>query len=110
MSRSAYGWMNNSGFAKEHPRAWPQHDRKGTVHYDLYPPDALIRRLYEWPALTKFIGTVLGEERFYICDDPVMSAVLSVMKGEVPRGLVNRAVADDPRWQRKLAGYKARFG
>jgi hypothetical protein len=80
MSRSAYGWMNNSGFAKEHPRAWPQHDRKGTVHYDLYPPDALIRRLYEWPALTKFIGTVLGEERFFICDDPVMSAVLSVMK------------------------------
>jgi phosphoglycerate dehydrogenase-like enzyme len=39
-----------------------------------------------------------------------VAAVLSVMKGEVPRGLVNRAVADDPRWQRKLAGYKAKFG
>ena len=39
-----------------------------------------------------------------------IAAVLSVMKGEVPRGLVNRAVADDPRWQKKLAGYRAKFG
>src|SRR5688500_5943365 len=38
-SRSAYGWMNNSAFEPGHPRAWPQHDRKGTVHYALYPHD-----------------------------------------------------------------------
>src|ERR1043166_7836253 len=80
MHRSAYGWMDNKGFAADHPRGWPQHDRKGTVHYDLYPADALIRRLYEWQPLTRFIGAVLGEQRFFICDDPVMSVVLSVMK------------------------------
>lgn len=80
MHRSAYGWMDNKAFAADHPRGWQHHDRKGTVHYDLYPADAMIRRLYEWEPLTKFIGTVLGEERFFICDDPVMSVVLSVMK------------------------------
>jgi phosphoglycerate dehydrogenase-like enzyme len=39
-----------------------------------------------------------------------VAAVLSVMKGEVPRGLVNRAVADDPAWRAKLAALGARFG
>jgi len=80
MHHSAYGWTDNNGFAADHPRGWPQHDCKGTVHYDLYPADALIRRLYEWEPLTRFIGIVLGEKRFFICDDPVMSVVLSVMK------------------------------
>lgn len=77
--RSAYGWLDNAAFDHDHPRGWPQHDRKGTVHYDLYPPDAMIRRLYEWQPLTDFITTVLRMEQLYICDDPVMSVVLSVM-------------------------------
>ena len=38
-----------------------------------------------------------------------VAAVLSVMRGEVPRGLVNREVADRPGWRRKLEGYRRRF-
>jgi phosphoglycerate dehydrogenase-like enzyme len=37
-------------------------------------------------------------------------AVLDVMHGRVPRGIVNRAVADNPAWQAKLRGYAERFG
>lgn len=39
-----------------------------------------------------------------------IAAVQAVMQGEVPRGLVNREIADDPVWRRKLAALKARFG
>ena len=37
-------------------------------------------------------------------------AVLDVMHGRVPRGIVNRKVTDDPRWQAKLEAYRERFG
>ena len=39
-----------------------------------------------------------------------VAAVLSVMQGEVPRGIVNREIADNPAWRRKLEGYRAAFG
>jgi phosphoglycerate dehydrogenase-like enzyme len=37
-------------------------------------------------------------------------AALSIMRGEPPRGIVNRKVADDPRWRAKLERYAATFG
>ena len=39
-----------------------------------------------------------------------VAAVLAVMRGEVPRGLVNPAITQNSAWQSKLAGYKTRFG
>lgn len=39
-----------------------------------------------------------------------VQAVLEVMQGRVPRGVVNRAVLDSQRWRDRLAGYRARFG
>ncbi len=36
-------------------------------------------------------------------------AVLEVQHGRVPRGVVNRAVLDDPQWKRRLADIAARF-
>jgi phosphoglycerate dehydrogenase-like enzyme len=39
-----------------------------------------------------------------------VAAVQAVMRGEVPRGLVNREIADDPAWRKKLEALKARFG
>lgn len=79
-TRSAYLWLKDEPFPEDDPRGWLQHDRKGTVHYDLYPPGSLIQRLYEWQPLTRFIGDVLEESAFHICADTVMSVVLSVMK------------------------------
>jgi phosphoglycerate dehydrogenase-like enzyme len=39
-----------------------------------------------------------------------VKAVLDVMHGRVPRGLVNRSIADDARWREKLKEYGRRFG
>lgn len=39
-----------------------------------------------------------------------VEAVIEVMHGRVPRGVVNRTITEDPRWQAKLAGYRERFG
>jgi phosphoglycerate dehydrogenase-like enzyme len=39
-----------------------------------------------------------------------VKAVLDVMKGQVPRGVVNRAVLDSPRFKARLEAYKARYG
>ena len=35
-----------------------------------------------------------------------VAATLAVMKGEVPRGIVNKEIVDRPGWQAKLAGYR----
>jgi phosphoglycerate dehydrogenase-like enzyme len=39
-----------------------------------------------------------------------VAAVQAVMRGEVPRGIVNRAIEGDPEWQKKLAALRARLG
>jgi len=78
--RSAYLWLKEEHYPADDPRGWLQHDRKGTVHYDLYPPDCSIQRLYEWEPLTRFVADVLEEDSLFICADEVMSVVLSVMK------------------------------
>ena len=39
-----------------------------------------------------------------------VQAVLDVQHGRVPRGVVNRAVLDDPRWKQSLATYGEQFG
>ena len=38
-----------------------------------------------------------------------VEAVLAVMAGETPRGIVNRGILDDPFWREKLAGHRKRF-
>ncbi len=39
-----------------------------------------------------------------------VAAVLAVMKGETPRGIVNRGVVDTPTWKDRLADFGRRFG
>ena len=39
-----------------------------------------------------------------------VKAVLDVMKGQVPRGVVNRTVLDSPRFKARLEAFKARYG
>jgi phosphoglycerate dehydrogenase-like enzyme len=39
-----------------------------------------------------------------------VKAVLDVMHGRVPTGIVNREIVDRPAWQKKLERYTAQFG
>jgi phosphoglycerate dehydrogenase-like enzyme len=39
-----------------------------------------------------------------------VASVLAMMRGEIPRGIVNKEIVDRPGWQAKLSGYRARFG
>jgi D-3-phosphoglycerate dehydrogenase len=39
-----------------------------------------------------------------------VKAVLEVQHGREPRGVVNRAVLQSERWQRRLEDFRARFG
>ena len=39
-----------------------------------------------------------------------VKAVLDISRGAEPRGLVNRAVLDDPQWKSRLSGLRERFG
>ncbi len=39
-----------------------------------------------------------------------VKAVLDIQHGRVPRGIVNRAVAEQPGFRKKLEDYRARFG
>jgi D-3-phosphoglycerate dehydrogenase len=43
------------------------------------------------------------------CFSEALRAVLDVMNGREPRGVVNRDVLGNDRWQRKLAGYRQQF-
>ena len=39
-----------------------------------------------------------------------VAAVLEIMAGRNPRGVVNRDILEQPRWRERLAGYARRFG
>ena len=39
-----------------------------------------------------------------------VAAVLEIMEGRDPRGVVNRDILEQPRWRERLAGYARRFG
>ena len=39
-----------------------------------------------------------------------VKAVLEVMQGRVPAGIVNKTIQDDPDWQAKLERFKSQFG
>jgi phosphoglycerate dehydrogenase-like enzyme len=38
-----------------------------------------------------------------------VAAVLALIEGRVPVGIVNAGIKDNPAWKAKLAGYKAAF-
>jgi hypothetical protein len=67
------------GFDDDHPRRALVHSRLTAVAYDLFPPDALLRRIYEWDVLMDFVGAVLGRQPLYRYADPMGALNLAVM-------------------------------
>lgn len=51
----------------------------GVVAYDEYPPDAVLRRIYEYEPLMQFIGDIINLKTIYRYADPMGGLNLSVM-------------------------------
>ena len=62
------------------PRRRRFRSRMGAIAYDLLPEESPIRRLYEWPALTRFIAALTGEGELHTCADPLASCVITVLE------------------------------
>jgi hypothetical protein len=65
---------------ENHPRRIFDHTSVGVVAYDQFPPDSMMRRLYEWAPLMDFIGAALNKERLYRYADPFGALNLAVMR------------------------------
>jgi phosphoglycerate dehydrogenase-like enzyme len=55
-------------------------------------------------------GLCWTEECFAGIGAADIAAVFATMKGEEPRGVVDRRIADNSDWQDKMTSYKSRFG
>ena len=87
-----YYRQDRGAYDLEDPKAVSQHrlyedgDPRGIRHrrhlawlgYDDFGLEAPLRRLYEWPTLTRFIAEVLGEPILYSVDDALMGVLVNI--------------------------------
>jgi hypothetical protein len=76
---TVYLGFPDESFPPDHPQQWLGDYAVGAVAYDLFPPDSPIRRLYEWPELTRFVAAILGLDAVYPYADPLGTLNLAVM-------------------------------
>jgi len=69
----------DESFPLDHPRQWLGNYGVGAVAYDLFPPESLIRRLYEWAELRAFVAAILGLDEIFPYADPLGALNLAVM-------------------------------
>ncbi|MGO8866426.1 MAG: hypothetical protein ACLQME_08000 [Alphaproteobacteria bacterium] len=80
-SRStAYLEAPDESFPQGHPKRRLQPTSVGAVAYDLIPPEALLRRLYEWDGLLAFLAQALGREKLYRYADPLGALNVAAME------------------------------
>ncbi|MFB0927658.1 MAG: hypothetical protein QMB08_06235 [Acidimicrobiales bacterium] len=60
------------------PRVRPLRTSVGSIANDLLESDGASQQLYDWPALTQFIGSVLGYSDFYRGADPLGALSINV--------------------------------
>lgn len=76
---TAYLAAPDESFPEGHPRRRLQTSSVGAVAYDLIPPRALIRRLYEWDGLLAFLAAALGKDSLYRYADPLGALNIAAM-------------------------------
>jgi len=76
---TAYLGFPDESFPPDHPQQWLGLYGVGAVAYDLFPPESLIRRLYEWDPLMELVGAILGLDAIYRYADPFGALNLAVM-------------------------------
>ena len=76
---TVYLGFPDESFPLDHPQQWLGQYDLGAVAYDLFPPESPIRRLYEWPELTRFVAAILGLDEIFPYADPLGALNLAVM-------------------------------
>src|SRR5689334_4571320 len=76
---TVYLGFPDESFPIDHPQQWLGQYDVGAVAYDLFPGDSPMRRLYEWPELTRFVAAILGHEEIFPYADPLGALNLAVM-------------------------------
>ena len=74
-----YGWMDNSGFAPDHPRSALFRRNCGTITTELLSENSLSQSLFRVDELTEFVRRMLGYETLYRSACPVLSIQVNVM-------------------------------
>ncbi len=76
---NAYLSATDESVATDHPRRMTEPTRLGVIAYDEYPPDAVLRSIYEYEPLMKFVGDVNQLPTIHRYADPMGGLNLSVM-------------------------------
>jgi hypothetical protein len=77
---TAYLEPPDMAFPEDHPRRRTQFSSVGAIAYDLIPPTAGLRQLYEWDGLLAFIAAVVDRGPIYRYADPLGALNIAVMK------------------------------
>jgi hypothetical protein len=76
---TVYLGFPDESFPLEHPQQWLGQYDLAAVAYDLFPQESPIRRLYEWPELTRWVAAILGLDEIFPYADPLGALNLAVM-------------------------------
>lgn len=79
-SHNAYLEPDDGSFPHDHPRRRKLETRVGSIAYDLFPEDTLLRGLYAWDPLKDFIGAVLHKPLLYRFADPLGACSVNVFR------------------------------
>ena len=76
---NAYLAPGDDKLPKDHPVNMTETTRVGVIAYDQYPVISLLRRIYEYDPLMKFVGAIMQLPAIYRYGDPMGGLNLSVM-------------------------------
>ncbi|MDH3689593.1 MAG: hypothetical protein OEU36_08980 [Gammaproteobacteria bacterium] len=79
-THNAYLKDDDPSFPEDHPRRRRLKTDVGSIAYDHLPQAGALCRLYQWDPLTRFMGLVLGYEKFYRGDDPLGALSINVFE------------------------------
>lgn len=75
-----YGWLDNSGFAPEHPRSALFRRNCGTITTDAFAERCETRALFHCDELTEFVRLVLGYDTLYRSACPTLAIQVNIMR------------------------------
>lgn len=79
LNANAYLKPSDPSLPDDHPINLTEYTNVGVVAYDQFPKESLLKQIYEYQPLQKFVGHILGLKEIYQYGDPMGALNLSVM-------------------------------